>query len=434
MATVNDSWFVTRRLSDGSTSKVRSSRHGTGKRWQVRWRDERGRFRKKSFERKVDADRMATEVRAELTRGTYIDPDAGAIKFHDYAERWRAAQFSDSGTTYQVGIRFRRHVYPVLGHLPLRSITPTMIRQWSNGLRIARSYQRTIFANVSQVFTAAVADDILGKNPCRSATVRKPVADPRSVTPWSGTRVAGVRSSLPERYSVLVTLAAGTGLRQGEVFGLSPEDIDGERALIHVRRQIKLTAADEPYFALPKGRKIRSVPLPETVRGALLHHLASFPARTVILPWDRPDGDLISVPLLMTTRESGPVNRHYFNARIWKPALIAAGVPPTRDNGCHALRHYYASALLEGGESIKVVSERLGHADPAFTLRTYTHLIPAGESRTRFIMDNALREASSPPPRPSCATDVPRPPRGSLSALLSMFQRPVLRRVNRTGH
>ena len=54
-------------------------------------------------------------------------------------------------TTYQVGIRFRLHVYPTLGHLPLRTITPSVIRQWTSGLRMARSYQRTIFANVSQV-------------------------------------------------------------------------------------------------------------------------------------------------------------------------------------------------------------------------------------------------------------------------------------------
>jgi integrase len=42
----------------------------------------------------------------------------------------------------------------------------------------------------------------------------------------------------------------------------------------------------------------------------------------------------------------------------------------------HALRHFYASVLLDAGESIKAVSEYLGHSDPGFTLRTYTHLLP----------------------------------------------------------
>ena len=53
----------------------------------------------------------------------------------------------------------------------------------------------------------------------------------------------------------------------------------------------------------------------------------------------------------------------------------------------HALRHHYASVLLDAGESIKAVSEYLGHADAGFTLRTYTHLMPASDERTRKAVD-----------------------------------------------
>ena len=51
--------------------------------------------------------------------------------------------------------------------------------------------------------------------------------------------------------------------------------------------------------------------------------------------------------LVFTTRERKPLNRNYINAHICKTALRAAGVEPSRINGMHALRHYYASALLE---------------------------------------------------------------------------------------
>jgi integrase len=54
---------------------------------------------------------------------------------------------------------------------------------------------------------------------------------------------------------------------------------------------------------------------------------------------------------------------------VWKPALSAAGVPPARENGMHALRHWYASVQLDGGTSVKALAEYLGHADPGFTLR-----------------------------------------------------------------
>ncbi len=58
----------------------------------------------------------------------------------------------------------------------------------------------------------------------------------------------------------------------------------------------------------------------------------------------------------------------------------------------HALRHFYASVLLDAGESIKALSEYLGHHDPGFTLRTYTHLMPSSETRTRAAVD-AVRAA-----------------------------------------
>ena len=85
----------------------------------------------------------------------------------------------------------------------------------------------------------------------------------------------------------------------------------------------------------------------------------------------------------MYSRERKALDRHYFNTRLWKPALATAGIQASRANGMHALRHFYASVLLDAGESIKALSEYLGHSDPGFTLRTYTHLLPNSEQRTR---------------------------------------------------
>lgn len=388
---MDDRWYVRRTLPDGTELREPSARHRIGKRWQVRWRDAQGKPRKRSFDRKADAEREAARIKVDLGRGTYIDPKAGDITFRGYAEQWSSTQFADPNTAYQVGLRLRLHAYPVLGDLRLNTVTPSHVRDWLRTLTVSRAYQRTIFANVSQVFTAAVADDLIGRNPCRSHTVRPPRPDPVHVAPWPAEQVTAVHAALPEAYAVVVPLAAGTGLRQGEILGLSPGDIDRHRGTLTVRRQIKLTPSNRPYFAPPKGRKTRIVPLPETVRAALDDHVARHLARTVTLPWDGPTGAPVTLALLLTTRERTPVNRHYFNAKIWKPALAAAGVPATRENGCHALRHYYASVLLDGGESIRTVSDRLGHADPGFTLRTYTHLLPDTETRTRNIIDDVLR-------------------------------------------
>jgi len=58
----------------------------------------------------------------------------------------------------------------------------------------------------------------------------------------------------------------------------------------------------------------------------------------------------------------------------------------------HALRHFYASVLLGAGENIKALSSYLGHADPGFTLQTYTHLMPSSTERTRKAVDAAFND------------------------------------------
>ncbi|BFU42326.1 hypothetical protein [Krasilnikovia sp. MM14-A1004] len=69
----------------------------------------------------------------------------------------------------------------------------------------------------------------------------------------------------------------------------------------------------------------------------------------------------------------------------------------------HALRHFYASTLLDAAESIKALANYPGHADPGFTLRTYTHLTPSSEERTRKAIDQAF--GNRPAPRPDDGLD-----------------------------
>ena len=89
------------------------------------------------------------------------------------------------------------------------------------------------------------------------------------------------------------------------------------------------------------------------------------------------------------------MNRNYFNPHIWKPALAAVGIAPTREHGMHALRHHYSSVLLDGGISIRALAEYLGHADPGFALRIYSHLMPNAEARDRAVVDAAHSDAVS---------------------------------------
>ncbi|HEX2893609.1 MAG TPA: site-specific integrase [Marmoricola sp.] len=365
--------------------------------YRVRWRESDGRARAKTFRRKVEADRFAAIISADIVRGHYVDPDAGKVRFDEYATEWLAAQTFDEGTVEQVELRFRLHVMPHLGSRNLSDVQPSTIQGWLRTLTgLAGSYQKVIYANVSSVFTAAVDDGLIPKNPCKAPSVRRPKSDPRKLRPWTREQVMAVKDQLPDKFKLVVDLGVGLGLRQGEIFGLSLDDIDLNTGEVEVRRQVKLLGSNRQLFGLPKGRKIRTVPLPDRVLELINDHVTRYPPRAVTLPWDKSDGPDRTFELILFSRESCALNRNYFNSKIWRPALVAAGVEPKRENGCHALRHFYASTLLDAGESILALSEYLGHADPGFTLRTYTHLMPSSTERTKAAIDAMLSVPSAP--------------------------------------
>lgn len=234
-----------------------------------------------------------------------------------------------------------------------------------------------MLANLSAILGAAVEDGLIARNPCSSRAVRVPAFEQHRIVPWASDQVAAVVAAHHKRWRAVPIVAAGCGLRQGEVFGLRVEDVDFLRHRLLVRHQVKLLNG-KPVIAPPKGHKTRDVPLPEVVAIAIAEHLHGHPPV---------DG------LVFTTRGRKLTSRNYYNPHVWKPALRAAGVEPTRANGMHALRHFYASVQLEAGTNIRALAEYLGHADPGFTLRVYTHLMPSSGDRARQAVDNALAGA-----------------------------------------
>ncbi|KFG00418.1 integrase [Streptomyces scabiei] len=407
---IQDRWFKTETNTAGKTVRVKSDRHGSGLRYRARYIGPDGTEKSKSFSdgKKRLAEQWLSAIETDMTRGQYVDPSAGKVTFKAFATAWLASQTTDPSTIVNMELRFRLHAFPYIGSRSMTAFQPTHIRTWARTLMdsgMAASYQRTVFANVSAVFGAAVDDGIISRNPCRAGSVRAPKLDPRKIKPWTRDRVVAVRGGLPEQYATTVDLGAGCGLRQGEIFGLAVDEVDFDGGALHIARQVKLVGP-QMVFAPPKGGKLRDVPLPDVVSDALAAHVTRRPPIDVTLPWKTPDGPPVTAKLLFYSRERKALNRNYFNMYLWKPALIAGGViperapgerfKPSREHGMHALRHYYASVLLDSGENIKALAEYLGHSDPGFTLRTYTHLMPNSRDRARRAIDSVFGKGVSP--------------------------------------
>ncbi|MGH3898967.1 MAG: tyrosine-type recombinase/integrase [Pseudonocardiaceae bacterium] len=306
----------------------------------------------------------------------------------DYAGAWLASQTFDESTREAITVRLRNHINPHLGHLQLAEVTPEHIRNWVKKLHdhpLAANYRAVLFTHVSTILNAAVADGRIRHNPCQARSVTRPRAPAHKITPWSRQRIHAVHTTLPDRYKITLTLGAGCGLRQGEVFGLADTDITGTELAIN--RQIKIVRG-VLCFGPPKGGRTRRVPLPANVLHAVRSHQQRYPTAPVSLPWRHPRGRHLTAHLMVTRPNGRALHRSTFNTAIWGKALTKAGIiRQPRVDGFHALRHFYASALLDAGESITALAEHLGHSDPAFTLRVYTHLMPTSHQRTCEIIN-----------------------------------------------
>ncbi|MBB1256359.1 tyrosine-type recombinase/integrase [Streptomyces alkaliterrae] len=401
---VQDRWYKIDVGDDGETRKVKTDRYGTGMRYRARYVGPDGSEKSKSFpdRQKRLAEQWLSAIEADMSRGQYIDPKTSRTTFQQYAEKWAAAQTTDLVTRDAVERRLRLHALPYLGTRPLGSFQPAHIRAWLRELEnagVPGSHAYVIYGNVRAVLSAAVDDGYLARNPCDAQSVRAPSADAKRVIPWLPERVFAVRAALAELFRPMVDLGAGCGMRQGEIFGLGVDGVDYGTDTVHVVRQVKLING-KPVFAPPKCDKERDVPLPASVAATLQEHSDRHPPTAVTLPWKKPDGPMVTARLLFTGLEGGAIRRNDFNTYSWKPALAAAGVIPerkpgeryasAREHGMHALRHFYASVLLDAGESIRAVSDYLGHADPSLTLRVYAHLMPSSRERTRSAVDAVL--------------------------------------------
>jgi integrase len=406
MAHVEDRWYKTVKDPDGKPVKERTARHGTGHRWRARYLDPDSRERNRSFATKVMAEKFLTEVEHSKIAGSYRDPDAGKVTLRRYAEGWLLAQTFDEATRDSQERRLRLHVYPALGGMALRQLAarPSAIQAWVRGLPLSPSTAAGVLTTLSMVMNAAVDDGLIDRNPCSARSVRAPKPPDRKVVPWTAGQVRAVRDALPARYRALADVGRRLGLRQGEAFGLAVEDIDFLRRVVHVRRQVK-RLGNSLVFAPPKGGKDREVPLPGSVSLLLSAHIAAHSSVAVALPWRSLDAKPVTARLLFTTMQGQAITRTPFVQKHWYPALRAAGLAVERQNGFHALRHYFASALLYDGVDIRALAAYLGHHDPAFTLRIYAHLVPAADDRMRAVIDNAARAESD---GPGTAQDVSR--------------------------
>jgi integrase len=274
---------------------------------------------------------------------------------------------------------------------PLPEVNREKVRLWLLELEKSGLRPKTIanyHAVVSAAMTEAVAQELIGVNPCRG--VRLPRRDDHTTLDehiyLDPAEVRLIASALPQWCAYVPMLLADTGLRWGELTALQVGDVDVLGGTLRVGRAWKRQAEGGWKQGAPKSRMSRrTVVLGDDARDILATRTAGRRATEFVVT--SVDG--------VSRLPRSTFMRH------WTRALYGAGTMGKPDGGLvgsgqlekhphlHSLRHTHASWLISNGASPAFVQAQLGHEDISTTMRIYGHLMPATHEHIR----EALRRA-----------------------------------------
>jgi integrase len=324
-------------------------------RWRARYRDAAGIEHSHHFARKVDAQRWLDDVTTAVTSGTYVDPRRASITVGEWSERWLATKVDLKPSTH---VRYegllRVNILPRWGSIPLADVTHERVAAWVGELSasgLAASTVRQAHRVLSLVFTLAVRDDRLARNPADHVPLPRAVKRERVFLTMD--QVDELADAAGD-YRVAILFLAYTGVRFGELSALRIRRLDLPRR----RAEIAEATAEvhgRATFSTPKTHQVRSVPIPRF----LLDDLAALVA-------GRDANDFV-----FTAPKGGLLRLQNFRHVVFDRAVRASGLAGLTP---HGLRHTAASLAIASGADVKVVQQMLGHASATMTLDLYGHL------------------------------------------------------------
>lgn len=281
---------------------------------------------------------------------------------------------------YEVHIRV--HIKPTLGRFKLDELRPIDVQRWMNAKQadgLSAKSVRYMRGTLRTALNQAVRWGLISRN--AAALVDPPQGERREINPLTPDEARAFLGAIRgDRLEALYSVALSLGLRQGEALGLRWEDVDLDRGILSIRKQLQRINGAFQLVDLKTTRSRRSLALPATVVVSMRQHQAR-QAR-------EGSGGAANMNLVFTSVAGTPLEGTTVSRQFHRH-LDRAGLPQRR---FHDLRHSCATLLLAQGVSPRVVMEVLGHSDIGMTMNTYTHVIPELRRDAANRMDDLLRE------------------------------------------
>ena len=328
-----------------------------------------------------------TQIESEIDEGSYMEPSSMKlgtwldIWLRDYTGNLKPATFS----AYEQHVRV--HIKPVLGEVRLTQLSPHMVQSLYNSLLNERRLSAKSVKNIHGVFHHAMEQakrlGYLRINPL-DAVVLPRVEKKQIHTIADDHMTAFLQAIRGDPFELVLFVTVFTGLRQGEVLGLTWDCVDFDNQSILVNKQHNRVKGDAEFrFSSLKNDKIRVITAAAGVMEALKRQkeLQNQWANAAGCIWNNEEN-------LVFTTQTGRYIHNTTLYRNYKRIMKKIGLEELR---FHDLRHTYAVNSLRAGDDIKTVQENLGHATASFTLSTYAHSTPGMKRESANRMEQFMQ-------------------------------------------
>ncbi len=345
--------------------------------WVVDYKDQKGERHLKTHRTKKAAEAWQTDTLYKVREGTHT-PDSASPTVAEAADLWlnnRAVEGVERSTLRQYRSHVDLHINPLIGGVKLSMLTAPGVEDFKDKLleTKSRAMARKILTSLKSLISEARRRGLVSQNVAREVKFRTLARHKEPVVIPSKAEVQAMLKTVGEKWRPLIVTAVFTGMRASELRGLAWADVDLDAKVIKItRRADRWNDIGSPKSAA--GR--RDIPMTPMVVNALKEWKLACP---------KSDKDLV----FPTGRGTVESLANIYN-RGFAPLQVACGItidtgkvdeegkPIMRARyGLHALRHFYASWLIEQNFPPKRVQTILGHSTITMTYDTYGHLFPA---------------------------------------------------------